>query len=214
MARNGSQKSHDRAREIYLSAAQIFAQKGFDATSLADVAEALNITKAALYYYVESKQELLFQIMSLGLDRIEEEVMHPAREIKDAEARLEHLILNFARLVAGGNASVALVSDELRALTLTQRETIVERRRTFLEIARETLIELKTDGKLNDLEITTATFTLYGMILWIPRWFKSEGAISKEQICREITRMALRGVLRAPKLAEAKNSNNFVFERQ
>jgi TetR/AcrR family transcriptional regulator, cholesterol catabolism regulator len=110
MGRNGTSKSIDRAQEICLAAAQIFVSKGYNATSLNDVAEALDITKAGLYYYVESKQDLLYRIINLGLDSVQREVLDPAREITDAEQRLRFIIYNHARLSAGGNHAVVKTS--------------------------------------------------------------------------------------------------------
>lgn len=198
MARNGTQKSLDRAQEIYLTAAQIFFAKGFDSTSLNDIADALNITKAGLYYYVESKQDLLFQIMNLGLDRVKSEVLLPAREIGDAEARLKFTILSHARLAAGGNHAVVILSDEIGALNFTQREKILKLRRIYFEFVRDTLVELENEGKLHRIDITAATFTLLGMILWLARWFHSSGKLSVENACEDVCRMALRGLLREP----------------
>jgi TetR/AcrR family transcriptional regulator, cholesterol catabolism regulator len=198
MARNGTQKSIDRAREIYLTAAQIFFTKGFDSTSLNDIAEALGITKAGLYYYVESKQDLLFQIMNLGLDSVRSEVLLPAREITDAEARLKFTILNHARLSAGGNHAVVILSDEIGSLNFTQREKILKRRRLYFEFVRDTLVELEREGKLYKIDITTATFTLFGMILWLARWFHSNGKLSIDKVCEDVCRMALQGLLREP----------------
>lgn len=198
MARNGTQKSIDRAQEIYLTAAQIFFTKSFDSTSLNDIAEALSITKAGLYYYVESKQDLLFQIMNLGLDRVKNDVLLPAREIIDAESRLKFTILNHARLVAGGNHAVVIISDEISSLNFVQREKILERRRLYFEFVRDTLIELEREGKLHKIDITTATFTLLGMILWLARWFHSSGKVSIDKVCEDVCRMALQGLLREP----------------
>lgn len=198
MARNGTQKSIDRAREIYLTAAQIFFTKGYASTSLNDVANALAITKAGLYYYVEGKQDLLFQIMNLGLDSVKNEVLLPAQEITDAEARLKFTILNHARLAAGGNHAVVILSDEISALNFKQREKILQRRRIYFEFVRDTLVELEKEGKLHEIDITAATFTLLGMILWLARWFHSSGKLSVEKVCEDVCRMALRGLLREP----------------
>ena len=125
MARNGTQKSLERSQEIYLTAAQIFFTKGYNATSLNDIADALQITKAGLYYYVESKQELLYQIIKLGLDDVKREVLEPAREIIDAEARLRFIISNHSRLSAGGNHAVIIISHEVEALNFDQRQEVL-----------------------------------------------------------------------------------------
>ena len=197
MARNGTQKSQDRAQEIYQTAAQIFFTKGYNSTSLNDIADALNITKAGLYYYVESKQDLLYRIINLGLDSVKAEVLDPAREIIDAEQRLRFIIYNHARLSAGGNHAVIIISHEVNELKFFQREETLKRRREYFDFIRNTLVELENQGKLVKIDLTTATFTLLGMIIWLSRWFSPSGKIPVEKVCEDVCEMALRGVLRA-----------------
>lgn len=196
MARNGTQKSIDRTQEIYLLAAQLFVEKGVESTSLSDIANALNITKAGLYYYFESKQELVYRIVELGLDNVKNEVLDPAREIEDAEERLKFIVFNHARLAAEGNHAVIIVSHEMNSLSFTQREAIVKRRREYFEFVRDTLLEIQSDAKLNDVDMTTATFTLFGMILWLSRWYRPNGKLSVEKVCQDVCDMALKGLLR------------------
>jgi AcrR family transcriptional regulator len=196
MPRNGTQKSLDRAQEIYLTAAQMFVERGFESTSLADIADTLKITKAGLYYYFESKQALLYRIVTLGLDSVKNEVLDPAREITDAEERLKFIILNHARLAAEGNHAVIIISHEINSLSFTQREIILKRRRDYFEFVRDTLVELRKNERLYDVDITTATFTLFGMILWLSRWFRPNGKLSVEKVCQDVCEMALKGLLR------------------
>src|SRR5215210_6448938 len=94
--------TNDRLAEIYRTAAQIILRKGYDATSVNDIADALGMTKAGLYHYISGKKELLFDIMNFGLDELEEEVTNPARAIKDAEERLRFMISGHAQLVTRG----------------------------------------------------------------------------------------------------------------
>ena len=199
MARNGTQKSLDRTQEIYLTAAQIFFTKGYNSTSLNDIADALNITKAGLYYYVESKQELLYRIINLGLDNVKAEVLDPAREIADAEERLRFIIYNHARLSAGGNHAVIIISHEVNELNFRQREETLKRRRDYFDFIRNTLVELKSEEKLQDIDLTTATFTLLGMIIWLSRWYSPNGKMSVENVCEDVCEMAMRGIMR-PKI--------------
>lgn len=196
MERSGTQKSIDRTQEIYLTAAQIFFTKGYNATSLNDIADALQITKAGLYYYVESKQELLYRIINLGLNSVKSEVLNPAREIENAEERLRFVIFNHAKLSAGGNHAVIIISHEVNELNFEQREETLKRRREYFEFIRDTLSELEAEGKLQNIDLTTATFTILGMIIWLSRWFSSSGKQSVENVCRDVSEMALRGVLR------------------
>lgn len=196
MAKIGTQKSQDRAQDIYQTAAQIFFTKGYNSTSLNDIADALNITKAGLYYYVESKQDLLYRIINLGLDSVQTEVLEPAREIADAEQRLRFIIYNHAKLSAGGNHAVIIISHEVNELNFNQREETLKRRRNYFEFVRQTLIELENEKKLQKIDLTTATFTILGMILWLSRWFIPNGKMSVEKVCEDVCEMALRGIMK------------------
>jgi AcrR family transcriptional regulator len=198
MTRNETQKNQYKAQEICLTAAQIFFEKGYNATSLNDIANELNITKAGLYYYVESKQDLLYRIINMGLDSVKDEVLDPARKIADAEERLKFIIYNHARLSAGGNHAVLIISHEDNELSFQQREETLTRRREYFDFIRNTLVEIQNRGNLLDVDLTTATFTILGMIIWLSRWFSPKGKMSVEKVCEEVCRMATRGVLKCP----------------
>lgn len=174
----------------------MFFERGFELTSVSDIADALSITKAGLYYYFTSKQDLLFRIVTLGLDSVKNEVLDPARDIRDPEERLKFIILNHGRLAAEGNHAVIIISHEINSLTSTQREAVMKRRREYFEFVRQTLVELEQQGKLQAIDITTATFTLFGMILWLPRWYRPNGKLSVEKVCRDVCNMAIKGLMR------------------
>src|SRR6266446_10864512 len=80
-AQKKSASNNERLAGIYRTAAQIILRKGYDATSVNDIANALGMTKAGLYHYIDGKKELLFNIMNFGLDELCEEVVTPAQAI-------------------------------------------------------------------------------------------------------------------------------------
>jgi AcrR family transcriptional regulator len=191
----------DRLREIYRTAAQIICEKGFDATSMNDIADAIGITKAGLYHHIPGKKDLLFRIMSFGLDALEKEVIVPARAITDAEQRLRTIISNHVRLITSrstpqGHNPVSIVVDEAGGLSPAHRRKIDQRRRDYVDLVRDTLKQLKEDGKLREVDVTVAAFSVLGMILWLSRWYLPEGRLSPEQVAEEITKIALGGLLR------------------
>src|SRR6266850_4059339 len=91
-----------RRAEICRTAAQIFRERGYDATSVSDIARALGITKAGLYHYFESKEALLFEITAYGLDRVRDDVIVPVRAVRDPEERLRQLIVRHACIATQG----------------------------------------------------------------------------------------------------------------
>lgn len=191
-----------RLGEIYRVAAQIICEKGFDATSMNDIAEAVGITKAGIYHHIPGKKDLLFRIMNFGLDELDEEVIAPARATADAEQRLRSIINNHVQLITRrstqqGNNPITIVVDEVAGLAPGHRRKIDQRKRAYVDLIRETLTELKDEGKLSDVDVTASAFSLLGMILWLSRWYSPEGRLSPEQVAEQITNIALGGLLRS-----------------
>src|SRR2546430_17620514 len=96
-AQKKSALKDERLAEIYRAAAQIILRKGYDATSVNDIANAVGMTKAGLYHYINGKKELLFDIMNFGLDELDQEVLTPAQAIADAGARLRFIIISHSQ---------------------------------------------------------------------------------------------------------------------
>jgi len=188
--------SDGRAAEVYRTAARIILQKGYDATSVSDIAEALGITKAGLYHYIKGKTELLYEIMKYGLEELEREVLVPAREIGDPEERLRFVITTHARIVTRGDGVVTILVDEARALTPAQNRHVVRMKRKYIDCLRDTLQEMKQQRKLRDLNVTVAAFSITGAINWLSRWYRPGGTLSAEEIAWQIADIALNGVLR------------------
>ena len=188
--------NNERLAEVYRTAAQIILRKGYDATSINDIANALGMTKAGLYHYINGKKELLFDIMNFGLDELDEEVVTPARSIADPSARLRFIIASHAQLVTRGQGAITILVDEITALTPAQNRMITRRKREYFNRLRDVLNELKSAGKLQDVDTTAATFSLLGMINWLSRWFRQDGKLTQEQVADQITRIALNGLLR------------------
>src|SRR5215471_7616169 len=151
------------------TAAQLFRDRGYDATSVRDIARALGLTKAGLYHHFGSKEALLFEIMMFGLDKVRDEVVLPVRAIRDPGERLRQLILRHARITTRNQGAVAHLGDEIRALPPNARKQVERRQRIYFDLVRDTLRELQSKGRLQQVDPTVATFSLIGMILWLPR---------------------------------------------
>jgi AcrR family transcriptional regulator len=182
--------------EICRTAAQIFRDRGYDATSVGDVARALGMTKAGLYHYFDSKEALLFEIMTFGVERVRDEVVTPALAVRDPEERLRQIVLRHARIATNGRGAVAHLGDEIRALPPAARKQIEERWRRYFDLIRDTLTELKQSGRLRDVDTTVAAFSILGMVLWLPRWFRQGGRLSQEKVAVELANLALAGLVR------------------
>jgi AcrR family transcriptional regulator len=193
---------NDRAGAIYRTAARMIYEQGFDATSMSQIADAVQLTKPGLYYYVKGKKELLFAIMGFAMDRLESEVVRPAEAIADPAERLRAIVAEHARLLTHEMGTLAILIDEVDGLSEVYREQIIARKRRYLNFVRATLDELREAGRLQPVDTTVAAFSMLGMVMWISRWYDGEGPLTGEDVVRDVTTIALGGLLRESALAE------------
>jgi TetR/AcrR family transcriptional regulator, cholesterol catabolism regulator len=191
-------QSDGRAAEVYRTAARMILEKGYDATSVGDIADALGITKAGLYHYIKGKTELLYEIMKYGLSELEREVLEPAAAIKDPEERLRFVITTHARLVTRGDGVVTILVDEARALTPAHNRYVTRMKRAYFDCLRDAARELKKQGKLRDVDPTVVAFSITGAINWLSRWYRPDGKLDAAEIGEQIADMSLHGMLRCP----------------
>lgn len=161
-----------------------------------DIADAVGLTKAGIYHYIRGKEQLLFEIMNFAMDMVDEDVIAPARQMADPEERLRTIIERHARRIMEVGGSVTILLEEMAALTPAHQRTVRNRKRTYFELVRQTLEQLAADGKLRDVNPTVATFSLFGMILWISRWYRRDGELTPERVLGDFQQMALNAVLR------------------
>ncbi|MCA9147145.1 MAG: TetR family transcriptional regulator [Planctomycetales bacterium] len=184
-----------KAAEIYRTAASLIVAKGFNATSMNDIATAVDLTKAGLYHYIRGKQELLFSIMQFAMDMVDSNVLEPASRISDAEERLRFMLVRHAGMTDHVKA-ITILAEEVAALNELDRELIIARKRRYFDFVRSTLEELKEAGKLRDLDVSVATFNLFAMVLGLARWYRPDEKLSAEAIAEQTTNLLLNGLLK------------------
>jgi AcrR family transcriptional regulator len=185
-----------RASHIYRVAAEIMCQKGYEATSMNDIAEAAGLTKAGIYHYIRGKEDLLFEIMNYAMDVVDQGIVAHASQVEDAEERLRAIIERHSRSVLEGVGALTIVLEEMTALTPAHRRAITTRKRAYFEFIRGTLEQLAREGKLREINPTVAAFSLLGMILWISRWYRRDGSITTADALKDYVDIGMHAVLK------------------
>lgn len=187
---------NERRGQILEKAAQLFCVKGYDSTSMSDIADEVGITKAGLYYFVESKEHLLYLITDYGLDLLDETVVKPLQSIEEPKALLRELIKLHTHMVLNRPREVTIILHERTALTGVYREKILQRKKEYIEYVRELMVRLQQRGEARrDLDPTAATFFLLGSLNWLYQWYKVDGPLTEEQLARELTEQFASGFL-------------------
>ena len=190
----GSDQLYKRKRDAVIrQAARAFGEYGFHGTSLDEIAKTLSVTKAALYYYVRSKQEILFECHTIALDLGDTALEEAMRSGTTGLARLSTFIRVYIEMLTGELGSCALLTD-LSSLTADHRRKIIARRDHFDARLRAIIDQGIADGSIAARNVKLAGFLVMGAVNWVPRWFSNEGPSSGAEVAEAFVRMLENGL--------------------
>ena len=187
----------DSRQEILRTAARLFQQRGYDATSMNDVAAALKLSKGGLYHHFQSKDEILFEIMNHAMEITEERVLAPVRTIADPEARLRALIRHHIEVVLSPqDREITVMLHENHPLPPALRKRINTRKKEYIHFVEGLMAEVQRvrQGK-GSVSPRAAAFALLGMINWIYQWYKPEGSLQTHNLVPQFTELVFGGIL-------------------
>ena len=194
--RQKTSRRETRTTQIYEAAARVFCEHGFGQSSMSDVAAAVDMTKAGIYHHIASKDELLFGIMSYGMDIFEERVLDRVENISDPLERLRATIRGHLLLVTRDRTKeVTVVLNEAHALHGDYRTRINRRKRRYVRFLNETLRELQRKRLIREIEPRVATFALLGMINWTYHWYTANGRLRDTEVAEAYIDLFLGGLL-------------------
>lgn len=184
------------------AAAALFRQRGYEGTSLNDLAELLNITKPAIYYYVESKDRLLLDIKI----RVQEEILAFMRKTAagpgSALDRLRTIMIRYAELMMSdyGTCLSLIANREIGGPGRAEVEARVDEANQLLYRLMD---EGKRDGSLVVADRVVACHALFGSLNWMSQWAKPDGRLKPRKLVRLHVDILLTGLAAPPPRAPA-----------
>ena len=187
----------DSRQEILRTAARLFQQQGYDATSMNDVASALKVSKAGLYHHFQSKDEILFELMNHALNITQERVVDRVRGIVDPQERLRMLVrLHVDVILSVRDREITVLLHENHPLPPALRKRVNIRKKEYVHFVEKLVAEVQQmKPSRRNVSARAATFALLGMINWIYQWYKPEGAMNSQQIAAQFTEIFFSGAL-------------------
>jgi len=176
-------------------ATQVFADEGYDRASIRLVAERAGISVAGLYYYVSSKEELLFLIQHRAFQELVEQFAAGSQGLTDPGDRLRLLIRNHLTRFLDNMAELAVCSREIDRLVGDYRQKVEEKHREYFGLALHLFQELAS-GREVGVDPRTAALAMFGSINWVYTWYKPETGPSAAQMAEDLVRLYLQGVQR------------------
>jgi AcrR family transcriptional regulator len=192
--RTGSPKK--REQEIIDAAAEIFHRQGYSDTSVQNVADAVGILKRSLYYYIDSKDDLLYRVLLEVHDAahtILEEVvamdnLSPLEKL-DAYVRL-HVEYNTRNLT-----KIAVYYHDYKLLAPERRAEIRRQRKLYEDFVLSLVTLAQLQGEVApDLDPAVLSYCLFGALNSVYTWYRPGGKVSTEQLADTLARFVLAGV--------------------
>jgi AcrR family transcriptional regulator len=184
-----------KLEHILRTSAGIFAQKSFHATSMRDIAAATGVSLAGLYHYCKSKEELLCLIQENSFRRVLESARERLKQASTPVEKLHVFIENHLSFFAANMAEMKVLSHEADSLSDELAEGVTGIKQQYTKLARRILTEVhNADSQTGPaVDITVATYALFGMMNWIYNWYDPAGKLSVAQLVDNLSRLFLNG---------------------
>ena len=178
MARPQSPDYDKRRHAIVEAAGHLYARRGFQGASVSDLAKACGTSKALIYHYFPSKDDILYEVMAAHLDALVDAAAD-ARQAGGAREQLRALTLAFMRLYVGAQDSQKVLLNELDNLPDERRAEVVAKQRRIISVVETLVREIRPETGSITLPLTMLFF---GMINWTHTWFKADGEMPAEAL--------------------------------
>lgn len=174
-----------RKSEIVAAAAEIFYVKGYEATSMQDVADVVGILKGSLYHYINTKEDLLFEV----IQQFHQEALQNLSRWKASEAGALTKLRVFVEDQVAHNARslfmAATFYREFRSLNDERHDLIVAERDIYDNFVRDLIAEGQREGKIcSDVDPKVSAIAILGMINSLHQWYRPDGPLAIEEIAR------------------------------
>ncbi|QYN20856.1 TetR/AcrR family transcriptional regulator [Amycolatopsis sp. DSM 110486] len=207
----GSRKPREeRWAELFAVATEVFYEKGYEGASLQHIADRLGLLKGSLYYYIHSKEDLLFEVMSevhrQGLANIVELASRPG----DPLQRLRNVVIGHVDHMCSNLTGTTVFLHEMAALPEERQAEILGGEHAYRSVFLGLVQKGKAEGLVRaDIDPKLASLSILGSVNWVYRWFRPGGEFTPKQIGEHfadliVHSLAADGVLPSEKPAKPK----------
>jgi AcrR family transcriptional regulator len=187
----------ERLEHLLSVAARVFADQGYHATTMRDLARATGMSLAGMYYYVQGKDELLFRIQERCFQQVLAGANAALAEGATAAERVTRFIEHHVGFFASHMSEMKVLSHEARSLTGARLDRITRLKRRYVDLLTGLIAQLEGDGAVR-LDPRLAAYGLFGMMNWIYTWYDPEGPVSPETLAEHFAQLFLTGATGSP----------------
>ena len=190
-------ESASRERDIVATAARLFKEKGYRATTLEDIAAAVGMLKGSLYYYIRSKEELLYLVVRDPIRQVYSELEAIVAADLPFTEKIARAMTNHMTVFHLHYPHIAVYLHDYRHLMDKLEQNVIETPKQYQRLWDALLRQGIAAGEIRgDVDVTMAGYALLGMCNWSYRWYNPCGRLSPQEIAAVFTKIALQGLVR------------------
>ncbi|MFT4875428.1 MAG: AcrR family transcriptional regulator [Bacteroidia bacterium] len=184
----------ERKKEILALSQSVLKEKGYAATSVRDIAKALDMEPASLYSHFKNKEDILKITCFEMADKFELAVKEVNDIYFNAEEKLRMAIKLHVEILTQNLDSALIFIRDWRNLTGKSLEQFVAKRNVYEEGFREIVQTGIDEGIFNETDKKFAALTILSSVNWIVEWYKPDGNLNAEQIAEKLSNFILSGL--------------------
>lgn len=183
---------------VRAAAVQSFAEYGYHAAPLRDIARMAGIQAASIYYHYANKEALLVEIMETHMRQLNASLERILREYSDPQMRLYEAIANHIRLHTTYKSEFFIIDTEIRALEGEKRTYILSLRDYYEKLLQELLQDGMARGVFRQSDVKVASYAIIAMCTEVSTWFRPTGRLGVQQVIEIYHQMITQGLLAVP----------------
>ena len=180
---------------VRAAAVQLFAEYGYHAAPLRNIARMAGIQAASIYYHYANKEALLVEIMETHMQQLNANLERIVREQSDPQKRLYDAIANHIRLHTSYKAEFFIIDTEIRALEGDHRRYILSLRDRYEFLLQELLRDGMERGVFRQSDVKVSSYAIIAMCTEVATWFRPNGRLSVQQVIDLYSQMITQGLL-------------------
>jgi AcrR family transcriptional regulator len=188
--------------KVLAAAVQLFAEYGYHAATMRDIARIAGIQAASIYYYYASKQALLVEVMETHMRQLNANLEHIVSKQDGVQQRLYEAISNHIRLHTTYKSEFFIIDTEIRALKGENRGKVLALRDQYEDLFQKLLRDGMEEGVLRQTDVKVSSYAIIAMCTEVAQWFRPSGRLSVQQVIEIYNQMVTEGLLLIKDLAE------------
>ena len=184
----------ERARELQRVAAELFFARGYEATTTRQIAQALRITSASIYYHYADKEQILFELIRSTMEQLTAGVRTVLEQESSPDRQLAGLVVHHVVLHALRPRETTLGETELRSLTGERRSRVLTMRDDYEGLVLGVLEDGARTGVFHALDLKLSAYAIISQCTSVGIWYREDGRLALDEIAAVYANLALRTV--------------------